>query len=44
MNEAEKRLLDFVASIIIDLARTHTRITQNEVALWVARVALGAKR
>ena len=44
MNEPEQRLLEFVASLIIDLARTHTRITQVDVALWLAHVALGAKR
>jgi hypothetical protein len=44
MNDGEQRLLDFVASLIIEVARTHPRITQAHVALWLARVALGAKR
>ncbi len=44
MSEAEKRLLDFVAALILDIARTHPRVTQEQVALWLARVALGAKR
>lgn len=43
-DEAEQRLLDFVALLILDVARTHTRITDAQVALWLARVALGAKR
>jgi hypothetical protein len=37
MNEAEQRLLDFVASLIIDVAHTHARITQEHIALWLAR-------
>jgi len=43
-SEAEQRLLDFVASLILDLAHTHPRVTREQVALWLARVALGAKR
>ena len=44
MSEAEQRLLDFVASLILDLARTHSRVTLEIVALWLAQVVLGAKR
>jgi len=43
MSGAEQRLLDFLASLILDLARTHPRVTEEHVALWLARVALGAK-
>jgi len=42
--EAELRLLDFVRSLILDVAHTHPRVTQEQIALLVARVALGAKR
>jgi len=41
---AELRLLDFVASLILYIAHTHPRVTQEQVALWVARVALGVKK
>jgi len=41
MSEAELRLLDFVALLISDVARTHSRVTQAQIALWLARVALG---
>lgn len=44
MSEAEQRLLDFVASLILELAHTHSRVTQEHVALWLARVALGVKK
>ena len=44
MSEAEQRLLDFVASLILELAHTHSRITQQQIALWLARVALGTNR
>jgi len=44
MSEAEKRLLDFVASLILEVARTHSRVTQEQTALWLARVAIGVKR
>jgi hypothetical protein len=43
MSEAEQRLLDFVASLILDVARTHPRVTEEQVALWLARVAVGAR-
>lgn len=43
MSEAEHRLLDFVASLIFDVARTHSRVTQQQIALWLARVALGTR-
>jgi hypothetical protein len=42
-SEPEQRLLDFVASLIFDLARTHPRITDEQVALWLARVAMGER-
>jgi hypothetical protein len=41
MSDAEQRLLDFVGALIIELARTHTRVTQADVSLWLARVVLG---
>lgn len=41
MSDAEQRLLNFVASLIIDVARTHTRVTQEQVALWLARIVIG---
>jgi hypothetical protein len=44
MSEAEQRLLDFVASLIVEVARTHSRVTQQQIALWLARVALGTNR
>lgn len=44
MSEAEQRLLDFLASLIIDVARTHPRVTETQVALWLARVALGTRK
>jgi len=40
----EQRLLDFVALLIVDVAHTCPRITEAQIALWLARVALGAKR
>jgi hypothetical protein len=43
LNDAEQKLLDFVASLIIELAHTHTRITQADIALWLARVAVGTR-
>lgn len=43
MSEAEQRLLDFVASLILELARTHSRVTQQQIALWLACVTVGAK-
>jgi hypothetical protein len=42
--EAEQRLLDFVASLILDLAHTHPRITEVQIVRWLARVALGNGR
>jgi hypothetical protein len=44
MNDAEQRLLDFVEALIVNLARTHPRVTQEYVALWLARVVLGAQK
>jgi hypothetical protein len=44
MSEAEKRLLDFVGWLIVEVARTHSRVTQQQIALWLAGVALGANR
>jgi len=41
--EAEQRLLDFVALLILDVARTHSRCTQEQVALWLARVIVRTK-
>jgi len=42
--EAEQRLLDFVGQLILDVARTHPRVRDLDVALWIARVAVGAKK
>jgi len=39
--EPEHRLLDFVGSLILDVARTHPRMTEEQVAMWLARVAVG---
>jgi hypothetical protein len=44
MSGAEQRLLDFVASLIIEVAQRHPRVTDAQVALWLARVALGVKK
>jgi hypothetical protein len=44
MSEAEQRLLDFVARLIVEVASTHSRVTQQQIALWLARVALGTNR
>jgi hypothetical protein len=44
MSEAEQRLLDFVASLIVEIAHTHSRVTQQQIALWLSRVALGTNR
>ncbi len=41
MAEAEQRLLDFVGALIVEAARTHSRLSQFQVALWLARVAVG---
>jgi hypothetical protein len=40
----EERLLDFVADLILDLAKTHPHLTQAQVALWLVRVAVGGGR
>ena len=40
----ESRLLDFLEDLIIDVARTHPRVRDLDVALWIARVAVGAKK
>jgi hypothetical protein len=44
LQDSIPRLLDFVAALIIDAARTDPRITEKDVALWLARVVLGARR
>ena len=38
---AEERLLDFVEELILDAARTHPRITQQDIAEWLAAVVIG---
>jgi hypothetical protein len=43
-SEAEQRLLDFTAELILEIAHTHPRVTQEHIAAWVARVAVGEKR
>lgn len=42
--DPEQRLLDFVEGLILDLAHTHPRVRDLDVALWVARVAVGVKK
>jgi hypothetical protein len=42
--DAEQRLLDFVGQLILDLARTHPRVRETDVAIWIARAAVGAKQ
>jgi len=44
IDEPEQRLLDFVGQLIIDLAHTHPRVRDLDVALWIARVAVGDKK
>lgn len=39
----EDRLLAFVEGLILDLARTHPRVSQEQVALWLGRVVVGNK-
>ena len=41
--EPEQRLLDFGALLILDLARTYPRLTEAQIALWLARVVLGGR-
>jgi len=36
-------LLDFVEVLIVGLAHSHPGVTQEQVALWLARVVLGRK-
>lgn len=43
-SEAEQRLLDFVALLILDVAHTHPRITEAQIALWLAHVRAGDKK
>jgi hypothetical protein len=40
---AEQRLFDFVAWLVLDLARTHPRVTDAQIAKWLARVVVGRK-
>lgn len=40
-SEADRRLLDFVGSLILDVARNHSRVDQAQVANWLAKVAVG---
>jgi hypothetical protein len=42
--EAEQRLLDFVADLIIDLAKTHPAITQQHLAGWLTRAMVGSRK
>jgi hypothetical protein len=44
MSDAEQRLLDFVGSLILDVARTDSRVRDLDVALWIAQVAVGAAK
>jgi hypothetical protein len=43
VSDAEQRLLEFVARLILDVAHNHPRVTEAQVSLWLARVAVGAK-
>lgn len=40
---AEQRLFDFVACLVLDLARTHPRVTDVQIAKWLARVVVGTR-
>lgn len=40
-SDPEQRLLDFVAWLVLDLAHTHPRVTDAQIALWLARVVVG---
>ena len=44
MSEAEQRLLDFVASLVLEVASTHSRVAEEQIALWLARVVIAANR
>jgi len=39
-----QRLLAFVESLILDVARTNPCTTQSDIALWLARVVVGHSR
>lgn len=41
-DNCERRLLVFVEALILDVARTHPRIKEAQIALWLARVVVGA--
>lgn len=40
----EARLLEFLATLIVDAAQTHPAITQQDVADWLAVVILPRRR
>lgn len=41
-DNGEGRLLAFLEALILDIARTHPRVTEAQIALWLARVAVGS--
>jgi hypothetical protein len=42
-NNHEGKLLDFVATLIVDLATGHPAVMQQDVADWLAGVVVGRK-
>lgn len=43
-SEDEHRLLDFVASLILDIAHSDTRLSEFVIALWLARATVGGRK
>ena len=43
-SEAEHKLLAFVASLIVQLAHKHPRVTKQQAAFWIARIAIGESK
>ncbi len=41
---AEEKLLEFLESLILDVARNHPRVTGADVAAWLASVAAGSPK
>jgi hypothetical protein len=41
-NNHEEKLLEFLDSLILDLARNHPRVTNADVAAWLVNVAAGS--
>jgi len=40
----ESRLLEFLATLIIDVAQTHPAVTHEDVAYWLAGAVVGTGR